>query len=77
MQSLMRVSLEISGWSRSLPVHHNPLTALFRLQEQQAAFDAALDKADVVITTGGTSMGEADLVKVSRSAPFSRMRAHH
>lgn len=27
-----------------------------------------MEVADVVITTGGTSMGEGDLVKVSRSS---------
>lgn len=33
------------------------------MDESLAAFRQAIDRADVIVSTGGTSMGEADLLK--------------
>lgn len=39
--------------------------ALCSMDLQEAALRKGMAKADMIITTGGTSMGEADLLKVS------------
>jgi molybdopterin biosynthesis enzyme len=42
----------------------NLLTAIHSLQTQKDLVQKGLNEADIVVTTGGTSMGEADLLKV-------------
>ena len=48
------------------------LTAWNSLDKQRDRLQKGLDEADIVITTGGTSMGEADLLKVSFLSGLAR-----
>jgi gephyrin len=49
-----------------------PLTAsLYRIQAHVAAIQKGLDEADILLTTGGTSMGPTDLLKPVIERHFS------